>query len=66
VGPALEVVAGTQGTPLKPFEELFWSTWLTCMVEPVTNVRVVLDNKYWPNYSYITVMSSVVETETWG
>jgi len=53
VGLALETVAGTQGTPrlLEPVEELFQSTWLTCIVERVATVRVVLNAKHWLNYS---------------
>jgi len=33
------------------------------MVERVTTVRVVLNANYWLNYSWITVMSSVMGTK---
>ena len=46
--------------PLVPVEEQFQSTWLIGMVERVTTVRVVLNANYWLNYSWITVMSSVM------
>jgi len=60
VGPALETVVDTQGNPLAPAEGQSRSMRLTCTVEQVGTVRVVLNAKYWLNYSRSTVMSSVV------
>jgi len=58
VGPALETVADTQRTPpLAPVEELSRSMWLTCTRKRVETVRVVLNAKYWLNYSRSTGMS---------
>jgi len=53
-------------TPLAPVEKQSRNIWLTCTVEGVVTVRVVLSAKHWLNYSRSTVMSSVVTMETWG
>jgi len=66
VGLALETVADTQGNPIAPAEDQPRNIWLTCTMERVGTVQVVLKAKYWPNYSQSTVMPSVVVMETWA
>jgi len=66
MGLALEIVADTQGKPLVPVEGQSQRTWLTCTVERVVTIQVVMNAKHWLNYSRSTVMSSVVAMELWG